>query len=127
MCIGDGWFPDFPSVGNLIVINFAGPGVTASYGITHMGAPSSQLARLGSPVRTVPTIDPEVAACNQEPGPRGIACWARLDQYLITNVMPAVPLAFGSAIRIGSPSLTSFSWDLANQAPSLDRLGVSAS
>ena len=127
MCIGDGWFPDFPSVGNLIVINFGGPGVTASYGITHMGAPSSQLARLGSPVRTVPTIDPEVAACNQEPGPRGIACWTRLDQYLVTSVMPAVPLAFGSSIRIASPSLTSFSWDLANQAPSLDRLGVSAS
>jgi hypothetical protein len=42
-------------------------------------------------------------------------------------VMPAVPLAFGRAIRIASPSLTSFSWDLANQAPSLDRLGVSAS
>jgi len=41
--------------------------------------------------------------------------------------MPAVPLAFGSSIRIASPSLTSFSWDLANQAPSLDRLGVSAS
>jgi hypothetical protein len=78
-------------------------------------------------VRTVPTIDPEVAACNQEPGPRGIACWTRLDQYLVTNVMPAVPLAFGSSIRIASPSLTSFSWDLANQAPSLDRLGVSAS
>jgi hypothetical protein len=50
-----------------------------------------------------------------------------LDQYLVTNVMPAVPLAFGRSIRIASPSLTSFSWDLANQAPSLDRLGVSAS
>jgi peptide/nickel transport system substrate-binding protein len=127
MCIGDGWFPDFPSVGNLILINFGGPTVTAPYGITHMGATASQLAKLDAPVRSVPTVAPEIAACNQEPGPRGISCWTRLDQYLVTNVMPAVPLAFGRTIRIASPSLTSFSWDLANQVPSLDRLGVSAS
>jgi peptide/nickel transport system substrate-binding protein len=126
MCVGDGWFPDFPSVGNLIVINFGGPTVTAPYGITHMGATASQLAKLDSPVRSVPTVAPEITACDQELGPRGIACWTRLDQYLVTNVMPAVPLAFSRTIRIASPSLTSFSWDLANQAPSLDRLGVSA-
>ena len=127
MCIGDGWFPDFPSVGNLIITNFGGPTVTAPYGITHMGASGSQLAKLGSAVRSVPTIAPEIIACDQEPGPRGISCWTRLDQYLVTNVMPAVPLAFGRTIRLASPSLTSFSWDLANQAPSLDRLGVSGS
>ena len=127
MCIGDGWFPDFPSVGNLIVINFGGTSVTAPYGITHMGATASELAKLGSPVRSVPTIAPEIDACNQQPGPRGIACWTGLDQYLVSKVMPAVPLAFGRVVRLASPSLTSFSFDLANQAPSLDRLGVSAS
>jgi peptide/nickel transport system substrate-binding protein len=127
MCIGDGWFPDFPSVGNLIVTNFGGPAVTAPYGITHMGATASQLAKLGSAVRSVPTVAPEIIACDQAPGPRGTSCWTRLDQYLVTNVMPAVPLAFGRSVRLASPSLTSFSWDLANQAPSLDRLGVSGS
>jgi peptide/nickel transport system substrate-binding protein len=127
LCIGDGWFPDVPSVGNLIVTNFGGPTVTAPYGITNMGATAADLVKLGSPVRSVPNVAPEIVACNQHPGPRGIACWTALDQYLVTNVMPSVPLAFGRTIRIAGPSIAAFSWDLANQAPALDRLGVSAS
>jgi hypothetical protein len=124
MCIGDGWFPDFPSVGNLIVTNFGGPAEDALSGITNMGATRSELAKLGSRVRSVPTVAPEIAACNQELGSRGIACWTGLDQYLITNVMPAVPLAFARNIRITGPSVASYSWDLANQSPALDRLGI---
>jgi hypothetical protein len=126
MCIGDGWFPDYPSVGNLIVTNFGGPAVTSLETPTHMGLPPAQLAKIGTPVRSVPSIVPEILACNQEVGARGIACWTRLDQYLVTEVMPAVPLAFGRSIRISSPSIGTFSWDLANQQPALDRLAVTA-
>jgi hypothetical protein len=92
-----------------------------------MGESPAHLARIGSPVRTVPNILPEILACNREIGALGIACWTRLDQYLVTQVMPAVPLAFGRSIRITSPSISTFSWDLANQQPALDRLGVPAS
>jgi peptide/nickel transport system substrate-binding protein len=127
ICVGDGWFPDYPSVGNLIVTNFGGPTVTAPYGITHMGATPSDLAKLGSPVRSVPSVAPEIIACNQDVGPTGIACWTRLDQYLVTQVMPAVPLAFGQTIRLTSPSVGAFSWDLALQQPSVDRLAVAPS
>ena len=127
MCIGDGWFPDFPSVGNLIVTNFGGPTATAPYGITRMGATRTELAKLGSAVRTVPTIAPEIASCDQELGPRGVACWTALDQYLVTNVMPAVPLAFARVTRIVAPTVHAFSWDLANQSPALDRLSVAGS
>jgi Bacterial extracellular solute-binding proteins, family 5 Middle len=127
MCIGDGWFPDFPSVGNLIVSNFGGPSVTNLQGPSHMGESPAQLVRIGSPVRSVPNILPEILACNREVGALGIACWTRLDQYLVTEVMPAVPLAFGRSIRLASPSISSFSWDLANQEPALDRLSAPAS
>lgn len=126
MCIGDNWLPDFPSVGNLIVTNFGGPSVTSLQGPTHMGLPNARLAKIGSPVRSVPNIVPEILACNQEVGPRAIACWTRLDQYLVTQVMPAVPLAFGRSIRVISPAVGAFSWDLANQQPALDRLAVAA-
>jgi peptide/nickel transport system substrate-binding protein len=127
MCVGDGWFPDYPSVGNLIVTNFGGPTVTAPYGITQMGATPGELAKLGSPVRSVPSVAREIVACDQEIGPAGIACWTRLDQYLVTQVMPAVPLAFGQTIRLTSPSVVAFSWDLSLQTPALDRLAVAPS
>ena len=126
LCVGDGWFPDYPSVGNLIVTNFGGPSVTAPYGITHMGASGADLAKLGSTVRSVPTIAPQILACNQELGARGVACWTRLDQYLVTQVMPSVPIAFARVIRISPPSVGAFSWDLANEQPALDRLAVTA-
>jgi peptide/nickel transport system substrate-binding protein len=127
MCIGDGWLPDYPSVGNLIVTNFGGPSVAGLEGPTHMGLTTARLAKIGSPVRSVPNVVPEIQACNQQIGSRGIACWTRLDQYLVTQVLPAVPLAFGRSIRISSASIGSFSWDLANQQPALDRLAVAAS
>jgi len=124
MCVGDGWFPDLPSTSNGLIAFFAGPSIQGGDSLTHLGAPPSELARLQSPVRSVPSVDPQIEACQREVGARGIACWTRLDQYLLTQLMPSVPLAFAQEVRVTSPALTSFSWDQAFVQPALDRLSV---
>jgi hypothetical protein len=93
-------------------------------GNTRLGASRMELAERGSVVRSVPSVDAAIEACDREVAEAAIACWTRLDQYLITELMPTVPIAFGEAISITSPSIASFSWDQGSQRPALDRLAL---
>ena len=61
MCVGDGWFPDFPSPGNGLIDLFGGPSLSSS-DISHMGPTPSELAREHDPVRSVPSVDPQIEA-----------------------------------------------------------------
>jgi peptide/nickel transport system substrate-binding protein len=125
ICVGDGWFPDYPSVGNMITQLFGGNSVAGAYGLTRLGATKNELVKAGAPVTSVPTVDPLIQACNEQVGMAGVECWTRLDQYIATQLMPSVPLAFGQVIRLTSPAISSFSWDQGVQEPALDRLAVS--
>ena len=127
MCIGNGWQPDFPSAGNMLSSLFGSPALIGGDSLNHMGASPKHLAELGLPVHRVPSIDTQVARCNETAGIGQVACWTRLDQYLVTRLMPAVPIAFIRSIVISSPAIASFTWDQAFQTPALDRLEVAAS
>jgi peptide/nickel transport system substrate-binding protein len=123
--VGSGWFDDYPSAGNLLVAEFGGPNVAHSDNETRMGATSADLKRLKLPAHPVPpSVDPQIRRCNEEVGAAQIPCWTRLDQYLLTQVMPAVPLIFGQVVRLSSPQIASFSWDQGFQEPAIDRLAV---
>ncbi len=124
MCVGDGWFPDVPTAGNGLIALFAGPSISNADNLSHLGATPALLAELGSPLLSVPSVDIEIDACLKETGASGIACWTRLDQYLVTRLMPAVPLAFAQVVRVSSATIGAFSWDQAFQQPALDRLSV---
>jgi peptide/nickel transport system substrate-binding protein len=125
LCVGDGWFPDYPSVGSQITQLFGGPSIIVSSDLTRMGESAAALAKLGAEVQSVPSVDPLIRSCDEGVGHGSIACWTRLDQYIVTQLMPSVPLAFSQAIRLTSPSIATFSWDQAVQTPALDRIGVS--
>lgn len=128
ICLGDGWFPDFPSPGNNLIALFGGPSLTGGHvSLSHLGAPASVLRKLGTPVRSVPSVDPEIRACQAQVGELGVACWTRFDQYLVTQLMPAIPLAFAQEIRLTSPSIRGFSWDQATESPAMDRIWMAAS
>ena len=89
-----------------------------------MGASASDLKRLGVPVRAVPSVDALILRCNEEVGASQIPCWTRLDQYVISQIMPTVPLVFGQVVRVSSPGIGAFSWDEGFQQPAIDRLAV---
>ena len=75
-------------------------------------------------MNSVPSVDEQMRACQEAVGEAGIACWTRLDQYLVTELMPAIPLAFDQQIRLTSSSIGGFSWDQWTECPALDRLWV---
>lgn len=127
ICVGDGWFPDFPSTGNGLVYFFGGPTVRSGSSMSFLGAPVATLKKLGTPVTSVPSVDPQIQACEFELGDAAVACWTRLDQYVITQLMPAVPLAFDQQVRLTSSSIGGFSWDEGFESPAIDRLWVTGS
>jgi peptide/nickel transport system substrate-binding protein len=126
LCVGAGWLPDYPIPRDLLISMFAGTSLIGGIGLgnTRLGASPGELAKRGSVVRSVPSVDQELQACDEEVAAAAIACWTRLDQYLITELMPTVPIAFGETIRIISPSIASFAWDQGTQEPALDRLAM---
>ena len=124
MCVGDGWFPDYPSPGNGLIALFGGPSAGAGGNLSRLGAPASDLAKQGAVVTHVPNVDPQIEACNLQAGAAAVGCWTRLDQSLVTQLMPAVPLAFGQVVRVSSASIDGFAWDQGCQMPAVDRLAV---
>jgi peptide/nickel transport system substrate-binding protein len=123
LCVGEGWGADFPNADNFMGPFFSAGGIVNQ---NRLGATPNQLARWGYNVRRVPSVDADIERCVEEVGATQPACWARLDQAILTRYMPAVPLAFIQPIRLSSPRIGPFTaWDEATGQPALDRLVAS--
>ncbi|MET0801327.1 MAG: ABC transporter substrate-binding protein [Actinomycetota bacterium] len=119
MCIGMGWFPDFPSAAQYLGAFFGSDGALPT---TRLGATPSELRRWGYEVTEVPSVDDEIERCERELGSEQAPCWSRLDQYVVTQLMPAVPLGFIGTLRLSSPDIGPFPWDEVYVQPALERI-----
>lgn len=121
MCIGMGWQPDFPSAAQYLGAFFASDGALAT---TRLGATPSELRRWSYDVTRVPSLDDQIERCEQELGAGQSTCWARLDQYVVTQLLPAVPMGYLGTLRLSSPAIGPFPWDEVNLQPALERIPV---
>ncbi len=124
MCIGLGWSPDYPSADQYIGSFFASDGQLAA---TRMGASPQELRRWGYDVTEVPSVDGQVERCRQEIGANQAPCWARIDQYVLSELMPAIPIAEISPLRLSSPGIGTLPWDQIYLEPALDRIAAPVS
>jgi peptide/nickel transport system substrate-binding protein len=124
LCLLNGWFGDFPSAANFFGYLFQRK---SDGNISHLGASSEQLARWGYSTRSVPGVDTRLSQCSATIGSAQATCWASLDQLLMTQLVPAVPLCFYQPVRVIGPRITRFAWDQAYVEPALDRLAVAGS
>jgi ABC-type transport system substrate-binding protein len=123
MCIGMGWSPDYPSADQYLGTFFASEGQLAA---TRLGAAPQDLRRWGYDVAEVPSIDGQVERCRREIGANQAPCWARIDQYVVSELMPAIPIAEISPLRLSSPGIGTLPWDQIYLEPALDRIAVPA-
>ena len=123
MCIGMGWQPDFPSAAQYLGAFFATDGALS---MTRLGASSSELREWGYDVTHVPSLDDQIERCEHELGAGQAACWARLDQYVVTQLLPAVPMGYRATLRLSAPAIGPFPWDEINLQPALERVPAPA-
>jgi peptide/nickel transport system substrate-binding protein len=122
------WIKDLTDGATYFPQLFAGPavGVGHSYPSVLLGAPPRLLKKWGYSVRSVPNVDDRVEQCLPLSFGDAAGCWARLDQYLMSNVLARVPLfsvTTGRVIPAGVSGVT-FDQSDAEPMPSLDRIVV---
>ena len=92
--------------------------------MTNVGATPERLAAWGYEVTEVPNVDARIEACLPLTGSAQFECWAGLDQYLMLEVVPWVPLAARRNVSLVGPRVTSYSWDELSHTPAFDRIAV---
>jgi peptide/nickel transport system substrate-binding protein len=119
-----GWAKDFPSASTFLPLLFSGESIASGCCNGSMiGASPAQLRSFGYDVSSVPSVDGRIAECQQQLFQAQVQCWASLDQYLSSEVVPIVPLTqifLGWAV---SSRVRDFSVDTATAIP-LPSLGV---
>jgi peptide/nickel transport system substrate-binding protein len=115
-----GTFKDFPN-GSSFFQRFIG-----EEGLDHsmIGATRRQLKALGYRVTEVPDVTDRYNHCLAEIGAAQTRCWAELDQYLMEDVVPWVPIAVHNRQRLVSKRVASFSYDQFTTLPALDQIAL---
>jgi ABC-type transport system substrate-binding protein len=122
----DGWAKDLTSGSTYFGPLFGSPatGVTSGYGNPLLGAGPATLRKWGYTVTDVPNVDAQIERCLPLTFDAQVRCWAQLDQYLMTEVVPWVPLITQTTGRITSSTVAALTFDQSDSAPmpSLDRV-----
>jgi peptide/nickel transport system substrate-binding protein len=119
-----GWAKDFPSASTFLPLLFSGESIASGCcNGSLIGASPAQLRKFDYDVSSVPSVDGRIAECQQQLFQAQVQCWASLDQFLSSEVVPIVPLTqmfLGWAV---SSRVRDFSVDAATPIP-LPSLGV---
>jgi peptide/nickel transport system substrate-binding protein len=122
----DAWLKDTPSPTTYFAPLFGGTSlqVTGGFNQTRLGATPAQLKRWGYRVTNVPSVDNRISQCLPLTFGEQIRCYAELDQYLTTKVVPFVPLVSLESARLTSHRVSQFNFDPAPSSPlpALDRV-----
>jgi peptide/nickel transport system substrate-binding protein len=125
------WFKDLTSAATWFPPLFGSPatGVTQGFGNPLLGATPDKLKKWGYRVRSVPSVDNRIEACLPLTFNAQLRCWAELDQYLMTEVVPWIPLVSLTTSRVVASRVGPLSFDQAPSTPqpSLDRIQLSGS
>lgn len=122
----DQWIKDLPSGATYFPPLFGTPGtgVTSGNNQSMLGASPRQLRRWGYEVTSVPSVDDRIESCLGLTFGLQTRCWADLDAYLMTEIVPWIPLVTLDTGRLTSSRVHSLSFDQAapTPMPSLDRV-----
>jgi len=110
---GGGWFsPLFDRSG------LGGPNTSL------IGATPDELKEWGYQVTSVPSVEDRIQACLELSGVARVQCWAELDQYLTTEVVPHVPYFVTEHAQVVSERVVAYSFDQFSGFPALDRIAL---
>ena len=110
---GSAWFPPLFGAASLESLNHS-----------LLSATAGQLREWGYAVTSVPSVEDRLDACGTRWGSPQSECWAELDQYLMTEVVPWVPYMVANYVQVVSERVVSYSFDQFGGRPALDRIAL---
>jgi peptide/nickel transport system substrate-binding protein len=121
--INAGWGKDFVNASSFLASLFRSSNLgLQNYSL--LGASNEQLRGWGYAVRNVPNVDARIDQCTAMIGGPQTECWATLDQYLMEEVVPYVPLRVDHQVQVVPKRITAFSFNQFTVLPALDRIAV---
>lgn len=121
------WIADYANASAYFDPLFYGPSFAGGGGSPSLvGAPPSDLRRLGYPTDQVPSIDTTISQCDRQIGAGAFSCWAQADMLLSEQVVPWVPYDFPRNVELVGDRVIRFSWDQSSGTPlpALDRIAL---
>jgi peptide/nickel transport system substrate-binding protein len=119
-----GWGGDYPSASVYFPPLYSSGSVDNGFNFSLTGAKEQQLAKWGYPVHSVPNLDTRMNDCSTKLGTDQTQCWAAFDQYMMEQVVPAVPMLTDTAPWTFSARVASFSWDAVQGGPAFDHIAL---
>lgn len=118
------WGYDYPEGGGWFPALFGASTLQAGTNVPLLGATPAQLRDWGYAVTSVPSVDDRIQVCLERRGAARTQCWAELDQYLMTEVVPWVPYMITESAEVVSERVVAFSFDQFSTLPALDRIAL---
>jgi len=122
-CPSPGWGKDYADASTFGEPLFSSVGIGSS-NYSLVGASSSLLKSDGYKVTTVPSVDSKVSQCSGETGDQRVTCWANLDKFLMTDVVPIVPWLFDKTVNVLSTRVLNYTYDQSAGEISIDHLAL---
>jgi hypothetical protein len=72
----------------------------------------------------VPNVDDRITPCASLVGNAQTRCWTALDQYMIEQVLPVIPLGSLNRAQVIPTRIVAYSYDQSWTLPALDRIAV---
>jgi ABC-type transport system substrate-binding protein len=104
--------------------SFARSGIGNGNNVSLVGARPAELRRWGYTVTHVPNVDARIDECQALFAGPQIECWTSLDQYLMEQVVPWVPIAEETHVDIVGRRVARFSFDQLSTVPALERIAL---
>jgi len=122
-----GWVAGYPSASTFFPGLYSTDVLGSCCNYSVVGATSEQLRAWHYKVASVPNVDDRMKACKEAVGISHMQCWVAFDQYLMEEVVPAVPLWIDAAPWTFSSRVAAFSWDQVAGEPALDKIALKPS
>jgi ABC-type transport system substrate-binding protein len=119
-----GWAGDYPSASTYFPPLYGSAASGGSFNFSLTGATPQQLEKWRYPVHEVPNLDQRMDGCSTKLEADQVQCWAGFDQYLMEEVVPAVPVLTDIAPWTFSARVAHFSWDTVTGVPALDNIAL---
>lgn len=127
LCHSSGWYKDYADPSTFGLPLFGSPSIFPSccnYALTGAGQDILNEFNL-DPATEIPNIDDQIGECDVLPlGDERFQCFAELDQTIMEDIVPWVPISEARETFIIPPSITRYKFDQFSSGPALDQIAV---